>query len=48
MKEDGMLDNFKGKLEIKMLFLDAVAGEAHTMTHAFLNSLKNTLSRNKG
>ncbi|CAM2836236.1 hypothetical protein LEAN103870_04655 [Legionella anisa] len=40
MKEDGLLDDFKGKLQINLIYLDANTKEAAIMTHSFLNSLK--------
>lgn len=40
MKEDGLLDDFKGRLQINLIYLDANRKEASIMTHSFLNSLK--------
>lgn len=40
MKEDGLFDDFKGRLQINLIYLDANTKEASIMTHSFLNSLK--------
>lgn len=40
MKEDGLLDDFKGSLQINLIYLDANKKEASIMTHSFLDSLK--------
>ncbi|KTD24184.1 hypothetical protein [Legionella maceachernii] len=40
MKEDGLLDEFQGRLQINLIFLNANIKEAHTLAGSFFNSLK--------
>ncbi|MCW8386151.1 hypothetical protein OQJ15_07525 [Fluoribacter dumoffii] len=48
MQEDGLLDAFDGRLQIKLIYLDANAKEASIMTSSFLNSLKKYKEHERG